>query len=300
LTVGDVARVIDGFQDTDQAARFDGQPAVLVKVYRVGQQSALRIAAAVHEYVEKTKSTVPEGVELIIWDDSSEILRARLNTLLRNGRDGFILVMVVLALFLKLRVAFWVMLGVPVCFLGTLWLMPFFDISINVISLFAFILVLGILVDDAIVVGENIYVHQQGGARGLRGAISGASQVAVPVTFGVLTTIAAFTPLMSIPGPMGKLMLQIPLCVITALSFSLLESTMILPSHLAHGDGPVRPPTRLGAVWVAVQLRFANGLTAVVDKLYRPSLEFALEWRYLAIAIGVAMMITTTGLTLGG
>lgn len=300
LTVGDVATVIDGFQDTDQAARFDGQPAVLVKVYRVGQQSALRIAAAVHEYVEKTKSTVPEGVELIIWDDSSEILRARLNTLLRNGRDGFILVMVVLALFLKLRVAFWVMLGVPVCFLGTLWLMPLFDISINVISLFAFILVLGILVDDAIVIGENIYVHQTEGARGLRGAISGASQVAIPVTFGVLTTIAAFTPLMSIPGPMGRLMMQIPICVITALSFSLLESTMILPSHLAHGDGVVRPPTRLGAVWEAVQLRFANGLTAFVDKLYRPSLEFTLEWRYLAIAIGIAMMITTTGLTLGG
>ncbi len=300
LTLGDVATVVDGFQETDQSARFDGKPAVLVKVYRVGQQSALRIAAAVHEYVEQVRSTVPEGIDIIVWDDSSEILRARLNTLLRNGRDGFILVIVVLALFLKLRVAFWVILGVPVCFLGTLWLMPLFDISINVISLFAFIVVLGVLVDDAIVVGENIHVRQQGGERGLSGAISGATQVAVPVTFGVLTTVAAFAPLMNIPGPMGKLMIQIPLCVITALLFSLVESTMILPAHLAHMRAVDRVPTRIGAVWEAIQRRFADGLEFVVDRLYRPSLEVAISWRYLTVAVGVATLITTTGLTVGG
>lgn len=299
LTLGDVARVVDGFQETDQSARFDGRPAVLVKVFRVGQQNALAVAAAVHEYVEKARASVPEGIELIVWDDSSEILRARLNTLLRNGRDGFILVIAVLALFLKLRVAFWVILGVPVCFLGTLWLMPLFDISINVISLFAFIVVLGVLVDDAIVVGENIHVRQQAGLPGLPGAVAGTTQVAVPVTFGVLTTMAAFGPLTAIPGPMGNLMLQIPVCVIAALGFSLIESTLILPAHLAHG-GEDRVPSRIGALWEATQRRFSDGLATAVDRLYRPSLELALSWRYLTVAIGIATLITTAGLTIGG
>jgi multidrug efflux pump subunit AcrB len=300
LTVGDVADVIDGFRETDQSARFDGKPAVLVQVFRVGQQSALRIASAVQEYVERTRPTVPEGIELIIWDDSSEVLRARLATLLGNGRDGFILVVAVLALFLKLRVAFWVILGVPVCFLGTLWLMPLFDISINVISLFAFIVVLGVLVDDAIVIGENIHVHQQRGRHGRGGAIAGATQVAIPVTFGVLTTIAAFAPLMAIPGPMGKLMLQIPLCVMAALGFSLIESTLILPAHLAHERTAKRPPSRLGALWEAFQLRVAADLDAVVDRFYRPSLERAIAWRYLTVAIGIAALLVTLGLTVGG
>ncbi len=301
LKLGDVARVVDGFQETDQSARFDGKPAVLVKVYRVGQQSALRLAAAVHGYVERAQAGVPEGIELIIWDDSSEVLRARLNTLLRNGRDGFILVVAVLALFLKLRVALWVILGVPVCFLGTLWLMPIFDISINVISLFAFIVVLGVLVDDAIVVGENIHVQQQKGRGGTDGAIAGARQVAIPVTFGVLTTIAAFAPMTNIPGPMGKLMVQIPVCVMTALAFSLVESTLILPSHLAHvRKRRERAPSRIGAVWESIQSGFSGALAAATDKLYRPMLEVALSWRYLTVAIGIALLITTTGLTVGG
>ncbi len=300
LTLGDVARVVDGFEETDQSARFDGKPAVLIKVYRVGQQSALHIAKAVHDYVEEKQRKTPAGVDLTIWDDSSEVLRARLNTLLRNGRDGFILVVVVLALFLKLHVAFWVILGVPVCFLGTIWLMPIFDISINVISLFAFIVVLGVLVDDAIVIGENIHSHQERGTPGLRGSINGTIQVATPVAFGVLTTIAAFAPLTMIPGPMGKFMLQIPLCVMTALAFSLIESTLILPAHLAHQRKTKREPTRVGRLWDRVQAAFASMLNTVIHRAYRPALEAALEWRYLAVAIGFATLITTTGLLIGG
>ncbi len=301
LLVGDVAHVVDGFQETDQSARFDGKPAVLVKVYRVGQQRALEVAAAVRDYVAEARKELPAGIDLVVWNDDSEVLRARLNTLLHNGRDGFILVVAVLALFLKLRVAFWVILGVPVCFLGTLWLMPLLDVSINVLSLFAFIVVLGVLVDDAIVVGENVYSHQQRGATGLRGAISGTHQVAIPVTFGVLTTIAAFAPLMTIPGPMGKLMVQIPLCVITALVFSLIESTLILPSHLAHvEDKGARPGNPISRLWERVQGHFANGLESVVERFYRPALERFLHWRYLAVATGVATLITTMGLVAGG
>jgi len=300
LTLGEVATVIDGFEDTDVSASFDGKPAVLVKVFRVGQQSALQIAGAVHEYVASMRQQVPENINLIIWDDSSEILRARLNTLLRNGRDGFLLVIAVLALFLKLRVAFWVIVGVPVCFLGTLWLMPLYDISINVISLFAFIVVLGVLVDDAIVIGENIHRHHENGEGGLGGAIRGTHQVAIPVTFGVLTTVAAFAPLMNIPGPMGLLMLQIPLCVITALGFSLLESTLILPAHLAHAAGPSNTHNRLSAAWERFQSRFSRGLAWFVARAYRPTLERALEWRYLTVALGIATLIATTGLSIGG
>lgn len=300
LTLGDVAHVVDGFEESDTSARFDAEPAVLVKVYRVGQQSALELAAAVRNYVENMRDSVPDGIKLIIWDDDSEVLRARINTLLHNGRDGFILVVVVLALFLQLRVAFWVILGVPVSFLGALWVMPFYDGSINIISVFAFIVVLGVLVDDAIVIGENIHRHQELGQEGLAGAIQGTHQVAVPVVFGVLTTIAAFFPLMSIPGPMGRLMLQIPLCVITALSFSLIESTLILPSHLAHTRKRSRGPTLIGRAWEAIQTRFANGLAYCIQRLYRPSLEFALDWRYLTVALGIALLIATMGVPLGG
>jgi len=300
LTLGDVATVVDGFAETDQRARFDGKPAVLVKVYRVGEQSALHISNVVREYMDSARLWTPEGIELILWDDDAEILRSRLDTLLHNGRDGFILVLILLALFLRLRVAFWVMAGVPLCFLGTLWLMPVFDTTINVISLFAFILVLGILVDDAIVIGENIYTYQQRGVPRLQAAILGAREVAVPVAFGVLTTVAAFLPGLWIPGPMGKFLINIPICVILALLFSLLESTLILPAHLAHGgSADDAPRTRIGKAWGGVQNVVARGLSAFIEKVYRPALAVVLEWRYLSVASGIVALLLTVGLVGG-
>ncbi len=299
LRIGDVARVVDGFAETDRFARFDGAPAVLVQVFRTGKQSALALSAIVTEYVEEARPRLPEGLSMTIWLNDANMLRTRIDTLVRNGRGGLILILIVLALFLRLRVALWVLVGVPVSFIGTLWLMPTMDVSINVISLFGFILVLGVLVDDAIVVGENIYTRQQHGGDRLSGAIAGAQQVATPVIFGVLTSMAAFAPLLFVPGTMGKFIRVIPLCVITALTFSILKSILILPSHLAHGSD-AEPTRRLPLLWRRVQQIVGTALQRFIAGAYQPTLELALRWRYATIAVGIAGLLVTSGLIAGG
>jgi len=299
LTVADVANVVDGFAETDQWARFDGHPAVLVQVFRTGEQSALALSERVREYIDTAQASLPEGIHLTIWQDDAVMLQSRLDTLLANGRNGFVLVFVVLALFLRLRVAVWVLFGVPIAFLGTLWLMPTLAVSINIISLFAFIVVLGILVDDSIVVGENIYTHQGDAGGRLAGAIAGAQGVAVPVIFGVLTSMAAFAPMLFVPGPMGKFIRVIPLCVIAALFFSLVEAMLILPSHLAHGvDAEARHA--LPRAWRAVQHAVDQALQGFTRRIYEPTLRAALRWRYVTVAVGTAGLILTVGLVAGG
>ncbi len=298
LTVGDVAEVRDDFAETDQSARFDGAPAVLVLVYRTGKQSALALSKQVTDYVEAKRAQMPEGIELTIWLNDANILRTRLETLVRNGRGGLILILIVLALFLKLRVALWVLIGIPVSLIGALALLPTLDVSINVISLFGFILVLGVLVDDAIVVGESIYAKQQSGADRLEGAIAGTQRVATPVLFGVLTSMAAFAPLLFMPGSMGKFIRVIPLCVISALWFSILKSMLVLPAHLAHGRD--RPPRRrLARAWQAVQQRIDRALRRFIDRIYTPTLDAAIEWRGTTLALGVAGLFLTAGLVAG-
>jgi len=300
ITLGDVARVVDGFEETDAAARFDGQPAVLVQVFRVGEQSALEVAAKVRDWVAQAQPHMPAGVTLTTWQDDSQLLRARLDTLLANARTGFALVLVVLAVFMRLRVAFWVGVGVPVAILGTLAMLPLLDVSINLLSLFAFLLVLGILVDDAIVVGENIYTRQARTADPLRAAIAGAQEVSLPVIFGVLTTVAAFTPLLTIPGAMGKLTASIPLVVITALFFSLVESQLVLPSHLSHVPPDEHPRHAVTRAWSRLQHAVAHGLQRFVRTVYGPFLERALDWRYLTVASGAGVLIVVAGLVGGG
>ena len=216
--------------------------------------------------------------------------------MLRNGATGFVLVFIVLALFLELRLALWVSLGIPVSFLGAIALMPGFDVSANTISQFAFILVLGIVVDDAIIVGENIHRHQESHGDGLRGSIEGAREIAKPVVFAVLTTVAAFMPLMFVPGMMGQMSRVIPLVVIPCLLFSLLESLGILPAHLAH----IRRRPDASGPWRRFQQFFANGLKAFVRTVYQPLLESTLRWRYVTAAVGLATLILTGGMVLGG
>ena len=295
LRLGDVATVVDGFEETDQFARFDRDPSVTVSVFRTGEQSALDIAAAVRRYVDRAQATLPEGVSMTIWQDQSRVLNDRLTLMLRNGATGFALVFVVLALFLELRLAFWVSLGIPISFLGAIALMPGLDVSVNVISLFAFILVLGIVVDDAIIVGENIYRHQEDHGDGPRGAIEGAREIAKPVTFAVLTTVAAFMPLMFVPGMMGKIFRVIPLVVIPCLLFSLVESLGILPAHLSHVPRRGAP-----GPWRRFQRIFSGGLKAFIRRAYTPLLESALRWRYVTAAIGLSTLILTGGMVLGG
>ena len=295
LRVGDVATVIDGFAETDQFARFDRTPTMMVSVFRTGEQSALEIAALVQDYISEVATRVPEGISLTIWQDSAQMLSARLSLMLRTGATGFVLVFVALALFLDLRLALWVSLGIPVAFLGAIALMPSLDVSINVMSLFAFVTVLGIVVDDAIIVGENIFRHQESHGDGLRGSIEGAQEIAKPVIFAVLTTVAAFTPLLFVPGMMGNIFRVIPLVVIPCLLFSLIESLGILPFHLSHLHKRDNP-----GPWRRFQALFANGLKLFIRKAYVPGLELALRWRYLTAAAGVATLILTGGMVLGG
>ena len=204
ILLGDVARVVDGFEDTDQASSFNGYPVVLVQVFRTGDENALDVSAAVRDYVARVRPQLPEGIGISTWQDQSAILKSRLDLLVSNGAQGLALVFLVLALFLRFRLAGWIALGIPISFLGALWVLPSIGGSVNMLSLFGFILVLGIVVDDAIVVGESIHTEQQGGRPGLGGSIAGTMRVAIPVVFAVLTSVAAFLPLTALPGVMGN------------------------------------------------------------------------------------------------
>ena len=236
LYLKDVATVVDGFADTDQMLRFDGKPAALVRVSRIGDQDIIDITQVVRTYLETAASSVPEGVQLTVWNDGSLLLRDRLDTLLNSARQGFLMVLIVLALFLRPRLAFWVSVGVPVAFLGAIFGSYILGLSIDIISLFGFILVLGILVDDAIVVGESVHSQQQQRGNLLEGAVVGAQQVSLPVIFGILTTVATFMPLLLGPGTFGQIFGVIATVVMCCLFFSLIESQLILPSHLGHSQ----------------------------------------------------------------
>ncbi len=312
LLLGDVADVIDGFAATDRAARFDGHPAVLVQLFRVGDQDVTEIANQVAEFIQATRPSLPEGIELTVWRDKTRMLRGRIATLLENGLAGAVLVLLVLAAFLHPRLAGWVFLGIPVSFLGAFWMMPLLGLTLNVISLFAFILVLGIVVDDAVVVGENVYRHHEMGKTGAEAAIDGLREVALPVVFSVLTTVAAFTPLLTIPGPTGKTVRILPLIVIATLLFSLLESLLVLPAHLSHlrhphgrhpGTEPDESSRRRNAL-ADVGRRLRENLSHLLDRLasriYRPALRCALAWRYTTLAASLALLLLTAGFVGGG
>ena len=304
LLLGDVATVVDGFEEDPSFARFDGEKAVLIQVYRVGDQKVLELVEKVKTYVAEVQSRLPEGIRITVWRDGSSSLRDRLDILIRNGRSGFILVFVLLSCFLRLRLALWVSLGVPLSFLGALALFPALSLSIDVVSLFAFILVLGLLVDDAIVVGENVHSHQERAEDPLDAAIVGTQEVAVPVIFGVLTTVAAFIPLIVAPGAMGQVFSGIGVVVVCCLVFSLIESQLVLPTHLGHVRTRKHanpPPGSVRARWKRVQAVLSTSLTRLADRGYRPALARALEWRYATIAIAVVLLMwTLTVVGMGG
>ena len=258
LRLGDIADVRDGFTEDALKTRFNGKPAALIDVYRIGNQSALDVAEAVRQYIDQRQSTLPQGLELSYWDDDSVVVKNRLGTLIRNAVQGGILVLALLTLFLRPSIAFWVFLGIPISFMGAFIFMPLLGVSLNILSLFGFILVLGIVVDDAIVTGENVYTHLRTSETGLEAAIRGTQEVAIPVTFGVLTTIVAFMPFTFVEGRRGVLFAQLALVVIPVLLFSLIESKFILPAHLKHirlKNGKEGPTKRLSQ-W---QQRFADG-----------------------------------------
>lgn len=301
LLLGSVAKVRDAFAETDQGARFDGHPAVLLDVFRVGEQSALDISQAVQDYVARQAPRMPPGIRLTTWNDEAAILRSRLYTLVNDGVQGLVLVFVNLALFLQLRLALWVTFSIPMSLLGALWLMPSLDVSINLLSLFCFIMVLGIVVDDATVIAENVYKKKEEGRRGLDAVIAGASELATPVVFGVLTTCAAFLPMAWLPGATGKIMRVFPLTVIPALLFSLVDSQLALPAHLRHVvEHEEKPAHGIAARWHRVQDACNRLLQRLIDDWYRPSLELALEWRYATVAGAFSIVVVTLAAVVGG
>ena len=302
IRLGEVASVVDGFEDVTSEARFDGTPAVVLNVYRAGDENALMIADAVYAYVEQASATLPERMQIDTWQDWAYTLRSRTQLLVENALVGLLLVFVVLALFLRLRLAVWVAIGIPVSFFGAISLMPFLDVTINMISLLGFIVVLGIVVDDAIVVAENIQRKQSELQDGLAGAIEGTREVYVPVVFGVTTTMVAFCPMFFVAGWYGKLLMALPLVVLPTLLFSLIESSLILPGHLAHQSHrePGARPFVLVRVWDSICDRFSMLLDHVLHRVYLPSLRGALRWRYLTLALAVTVSAVTLGLVGGG
>jgi len=301
LTLGEIATVIDGFEEAELISKINGRKAAVVLVYRVGDQNAITISEKVKEYVKQKQARLPEGIKLALFMDMSEFLKSRLDLLERNGMLGFILVFIILAVFIRLRLAFWVSLGIPISFLGAFWLMPAFDISINMISLFAFILVLGIVVDDAIIVGENIHTTQQRMGRAVEGAIEGAYEVSTPVVFAVLTTMAAFFPLMTFSGTMGKFIFVVPVIVIFTLAFSLVESLLILPAHLSHIPAKKKKgPVNLWGLFDWLSKKLGRAFWGFVNGVYGGVLEAALRRRYLTVAIFLAVLIFSIGLVGGG
>ena len=300
LTLGDIATIDDGFVEDPQYAMFDNQPAVNVRVKAVGDQNALEISKEVNQYLAKNKKDFPAHIKADAWGDSSFYLADRLNMMLENMFWGGVLVFLVLSLFLKIKLAFWVMVGLPVCFLGTLMVLPLdmMGVSINMLSLFAFILVLGIVVDDAIIMGESAYSEIDAKGHSTDNVIAGVKKVAMPATFGVLTTIAAFSPMLMVSGPFGVIWKTIGLVVIVCLTFSLIESKLILPAHLAHMRLKPYDPAKANR-FQRFRDFFSEGIKSFIKNIYAPFLVKAIKARYVTLAAFVSMLILTYGMFKG-
>lgn len=299
VTLGELGEVKDTFAETDEEARFNDKPAAMIKIFRVGKQKPTEISAIVKKYIRDKQSQLPATVKLATWNDTSELLQSRMNLLRKNALYGLVLVFIALSLFLEIRLALWVMLGIPTSFFGAMLLMPWLDVSINMISLFAFIMALGIVVDDAIVIGENVYAHRQKGEPIRQAAVRGTLEVAGPVVFSVLTSIAAFIPLLAVEGIMGKFIKVIPLVVISVLSISLVESIFVLPAHLSQGK---KRPLAAGFFGAVERLRqkFGQSLDRFIQGPYRRLLRWSLHNRYTTLAIGLFILLVSLGLVGGG
>ncbi len=302
VRLDEIATVVDGFQEGDTLARFNGMPAAMVRVYQVGNEDVIDISDRVSAYVEDARTRLPDGVELTIWQDESEEIRARIDILLGAAAGGLALVLLLLALPLQFRLAMWVAAGIPIAMLGTIAVFGVAGITLSTVSVVAFILVLGIVVDDAIVVGERVFSHERYGKDQLTAAVEGTAEVAVPVIFGVLTTIAAFIPVIFTPGTIGQLFSVIGYVVVICLVFSVIESQLILPAHLAHRRTAV--PSGGGNAftsrWRRLQKRISTWIERYADETYGPALARVMEWRYLALSGGVGVLLIGLGLVLSG
>lgn len=295
-----VATIKDDFEERLEYTRFNGKPAAIIEVTSVDDQNALDIAAQVKQYVEDRRATLPANAQLDTWGDMTHYLKGRLNMMMSNMFYGALLVFIILAMFLDLKLAFWVMMGLPVCFLGTMLIMPLepFSMTINMLTLFAFILVLGIVVDDAIVIGESAYTEVERHGHSVDNVIRGAKKVAMPATFGVLTTIAAFIPMLMVSGPMGIIWKSIGMVVILCLAFSLVESKFILPAHLAHMK--FKKPGAPRGFFGRLKANFNDRVQHFIHHSYRNFLERCIKQRYNVVAAFIGVLILSIALVASG
>jgi multidrug efflux pump subunit AcrB len=298
VLLGDIAQIKDGYQESDYSIVYNNQPAIMLQVYSGENQTPIGIATAVKEKILESKHTLPKGIHAEISYDASVSYEQRVDLLLRNSAMGLVLVFFTLALFLELRLAFWVMTGIPVAFLGSFLFLPLLGVSINMISLFAFIIALGIVVDDAIIIGENVFHYRQQGLKPIEAAIKGASEMAQPVTFSILTNIATFMPLFFIPGFLGKIFMVIPLVVTTVFLLSLMESLFVLPNHLGH----LQPLKKKGLQrWLFnQQQRFSQTFERWVSQSYGHFLNGVLNQRYLTVTVAISLLVLVLSYTLSG
>lgn len=298
IRLGDIATVRDEFEDVDLYSRFDGKKAAMVQITRTGEQDALDIANTVKDYVEEKRPFMPAGISLDLWEDDTVFLKARIGLLTRNAYLGLVLVFLCLTLFLNMRLAFWTTMGIPISFLGAFWLIPLFDVSINMISLFAFIMSLGLVVDDAIVIGENIFAYRQKGLGRTEAAIKGAKEMAMPVTLAVLTTMFSFIPLAYTLGIMGKILRVLPIVVVSVLGVSLVEALLILPAHLSSKRSwkkfffvRLTDPINRGTQKI---------MTWFVEGPFARFVERAVKWRYVTLTTALAVFMLIMSFIVGG
>ena len=298
LKLGDISEVRDGFDETPIVAHFNGGRAIAIDVFRTGSQNIIEIGDNVKEWIVTKQVQLPEGIQLSYWDDDTERINVRLSTLRNSALIGYVLVLIILSLFLRPSLAFWVAMGIPISFGGALLVMPFLGLSINIVTMMAFITTLGIVVDDAIVTGENVFQRMQRGDKPLTASIRGTNEVAVPVIFGVITTMVSFYPLMMVSGFIGIFFSNIPMVVIPVLFFSLVESKLILPAHLKHCTHLADKEEKLN-VFSRFQRFFSNGLERFVLRIYQPVLSWALKNRYGSLSIFIGFLLIFIALVLG-
>jgi multidrug efflux pump subunit AcrB len=292
LLLSDIATIIDGFEEVDQYAELNGEPAMLIQIWRVGNDNALEISSTVLDYVAIKEKSLPDGLHLTVWNNEANELIGRLSAIIDSALSGLILVIVSLSLFLRVRLALWVSAGIPVAIFGAIALFPSMDLSLSTLSLMGLLLSLGVVVDDAIVVGERIYTKEQQGLPAREAAIAGTSEVAVPVFFGVLTTIAAFLPMLSVDSNLGQFFVSIGWTVVLCLIFSLIESQLILPSHLSHRRRG-RGESDWGIRWERFQDRISSALENFSAHRYRRVVQWSIENRYAVLSVALGMMIIT-------
>ncbi len=290
VLLGDIAEITDGFEEVGFHSQFNQQSSVEVGVYRVGRQSPIDIAKAVDSVLDNFSRSIPEGVKVRIDSNRAKDYKDRLYLLVENGILAVVIVLLILGLFLEYKLAFWVMMGMTVSFVGGLTFLPAIGVSVNMVSMFAFLIVIGIVVDDAIVVGENVYEYRQQGMGFMEASIRGARDISGPVVFSILTTVVAFVPILFIPGTTGKFWRPLPAVVITILAISLIEALFILPAHLAHsrkkkGFYITRKITEL-------QKGFSQRFKHFVDNIYWPFLEICITYRYVTLTIALTILMT--------